>query len=151
MPADRPPSAPSAPSAVPLPPAWHPSAPAPWPAPSPAVPVRRAAWVPRSIVGLVAAAAGFVEISFWSSRRVDGVVVACSYTNLAPWVFGPLAIVCGVVASGRVLVRGAGRGCGPACAEPGLAARLGGDRWWACSTLATAGTRRLDLLSQSPC
>jgi hypothetical protein len=86
-------------------------------------------------VGLVAAAAGFVEISFWSSRTVNGVVVECSYTNLAPWVFGPVAIVGGLLAFVRT------RAPRPLAL---LAIGLG------VLHLATA-LGGLDLLGQNPC
>jgi hypothetical protein len=88
----------------PAPPPWQPRATPPWPAPSsPVAPARSGGGLGAAlIVGLAAAAAGFVEISFWSSRTENGLVVECSYTNLAPWLFGPVAVACGLVA----LVRG---------------------------------------------
>ena len=143
MPADRPHPAPSA---LP-PPRWQPPAPAPWPAPSSPVPARSAGLGAALIVGLVAAAAGFVEISFWSSRTENGLVVECSYTNMAPWVFGPVAIVGGLVAL-VALVRGAGRGAaGPSPARLPLALLAIGVGVVHVAT-ALGG---LDLLGQNPC
>ena len=139
MPTDRPHPAPSA---LPSPPRWDPPAPAPWPAPSPpasrapsSAPSRSGGLGAALIVGLVAAAAGFVEISFWSSRTVNGVVVECSYTNLAPWVSGPVAIVGGLLAFVRT------RAPRPLAL---LAIGLG------VLHLATA-LGGLDLLGQNPC
>jgi hypothetical protein len=98
------------------------------------------------IVGLVAAAAGFVEVSFWSTRTENGVLVDCSYTNVAPWIFGPVAIACGLVAllGGRRRSRPAG---GPSPARMPLAALVLAVGAVHVAT-ALAG---LDLLGRSPC
>jgi hypothetical protein len=74
----------------------YPSPPGPVPPPPAA-----GRWSRTIVAGLVAAALGFVEISFSSSRTVNGVVVECDYVNLAPWLFGPVALVCGVLGLAR--------------------------------------------------
>jgi len=108
--------------------------------PPPAAAGRR--WSKTVIVGLVAAALGFVEISFSSSRTVNGVVVDCNYVNLAPWLFGPVALVCGVVALARAGGRGASAGrdraLGAVCVAVG-----------AVHLLQAFGV--VELLSSSPC
>jgi hypothetical protein len=90
----------------------------------------------------VAAGLGFAEISFSSSRTVNGVVVECDYVNLAPWLFGPVALVCGVLG----LVR-AGRN--PVTAGRDRALGL------VCVTLAAVHLLQafgvLELLASSPC
>jgi hypothetical protein len=144
MPTDRPHPGPSS---LPSPPAWQPPTPAPWPvsasSPGPAPASVRSGG--RSgglgaalIVGLVAAAAGFVELSFWSTRTENGLVVECSYTNVAPWIFGPVAVVCGLIA---LVGRRGGRSGRPLAALV-LAAGL------VHVATALAG---LDLLGRSPC
>lgn len=145
MPTDRPHPGPSS---LPSPPAWQPPVPAPWPvSASPASTTARSGG--RSddrssglgaalIVGLVAAAAGFVELSFWSTRTENGLVVECSYTNVAPWIFGPVAVACGLVA----LLRRRGGRAGRPLAALVLAAGL------VHVATALAG---LDLLGRSPC
>ena len=91
-------------------------------------------------MGLVAAAAGFVELSFWSTRTENGLVVECSYTNVAPWIFGPVAVVCGMVA----LLSACGRGGGRRRPLAGLVLAVG------LLHVATA-LAGLDLLGRSPC
>jgi hypothetical protein len=78
---------------------------APWPPPPPHYGGPPAPYAPASprlgkavIAALIMAALGFAEISFWSSRSVNGVMVECDYTNLAPIIFGPLAVILGLVA-----------------------------------------------------
>jgi hypothetical protein len=97
-----------------------------WPAPAPR---RTTGWSTPLIVGLVAAAAGFLEISFSSSRTVNGVVVDCSYLNLAPWLFGPAALVAGAVVLARAVraepVAGRDRALGALCVVVGLVHLLG--------------------------
>ena len=99
-------------------------------------------WSKTLIVGVVAAALGFAEISFSSSRTVNGVVVECSYVNLAPWVFGPLALVCGVlglVRAGRIPVtKGRDKAMGIICVVVG-----------AVHLLQAFGV--LELMSSGPC
>jgi hypothetical protein len=149
MPTDRPHPGPSS---VPSPPAWQPPTPAPWPvsasSPGPALASirtggrsdgRSSGLGAALIVGLVAAAAGFVELSFWSTRTENGLVVECSYTNVAPWIFGPVAVVCGLIAllGGR---RGGGR------RRPLVALVLAAGLVHVATALAG-----LDLLGRSPC
>ena len=99
-------------------------------------------WSKTLIVGVVAAALGFAEISFSSSRTVNGVVVECDYVNLAPWVFGPLALVCGVlglVRAGRIPVtKGRDKAMGIICVVVG-----------AVHLLQAFGV--LELMSSGPC
>ena len=140
-------------SMSPVPPPYgHTHAPGPGPGygphgvPSPPGPIppppAAGRWSRTIIVGLVAAALGFVEISFSSSRTVNGVVVACDYVNLAPWLFGPVALVCGVLGLARAGRKGPARGrdraLGLVCATVG-----------AVHLLQAFGV--LDLLSSNPC
>ena len=125
-----------------------PYAPGPYP-PGPYVPgppVQRSSRLGKStIAALVMAVLGFVEISFWSSRSVNGVMVECSYTNLAPLMFGPPAVILGLVA----VVRGRRtEQAGSRAWQLGLlAVGLG-----ALHLLRAAGAVTLDVLgSGSPC
>ena len=134
---------------VPPPPGYpaHPGygAPPGYPAPPGPPPASRGAvgrWSATIIVGLVAAASGFAEISFSSSRTVNGVVVECDYVNLAPWVFGPVALVCGLV--GAVRARRPGATSGRERSLAVLCVTLG-----ALHLLRAFGV--LDLMSGSPC
>jgi hypothetical protein len=90
---------------VPQPPA-HPYPPSPPPVPGPGS--RR--WSPALIAGLVTAALGFVELSFSSYQSTNGVITECSYVNLGPWIFGPPALLCGLVALSRSARAGAAAG-----------------------------------------
>lgn len=112
----------------------------------PGPPVQRSSRLGKStIAALVMAVLGFVEISFWSSRSVNGVMVECSYTNLAPLIFGPLAVILGLVA----VVRGRRSAyAGSRAWQLGmLAVGLG-----AVHLLRAAGVVTLDVLgSGSPC
>jgi hypothetical protein len=107
-----------------------------------APPAAASRWSKTVVVGLIAAALGFVEISFSSSRTVNGVVVECSYFNLAPWLFGPVALVCGLLAltraGGRGPVAGRDRALGAGCMVVG-----------ALHLLQAFGV--IELLSGSPC
>ena len=118
-------------------PPGYPSAPGPVP---PSAPAGR--WSRAIVVGLVAAALGFVEISFSSSRTVNGVVVECDYVNLAPWLFGPVALVFGVLG----LARGGRQG--PASGRDRALGAL-------CMTVGAVHLLQafgvLDLLSSNPC
>jgi len=110
-----------------------------WPAPAPR---RTAGWNPPLIVGLVAAAAGFVEIAFSTTHTVNGVVAHCTYVNLGPWLFGPPALVAGAVglawAARAKPASGRARVLGVLCMVVGLVHLLG-----------AAGV--VDTLGESPC
>lgn len=105
-------------------------------------PATAGGWSATLIVGIVAAAVGFAEISFSSSRTVNGVVVECSYVNLAPWLFGPVALVCGVVGLARLgrtpMTAGRDKVLGVVCVVLG-----------AVHLLRAFGV--LELVSSSPC
>lgn len=121
----------------PPPPAYGPQRGRPVPPPAAA-----GGWSRVLVFGLVAAALGFVEISFSSSRTVNGVIVDCNYFNLAPWLFGPVALVCGVLAVARSAARGRSAGreraLGAVCVAVGAA-----------HLLQAFGV--VELLSSSPC
>jgi hypothetical protein len=131
-------------SHIPPPPPRYGPPPAYGPRPGRPVPPLAAAggWSKTVVAGLVAAALGFVEISFSSSRTVNGVVVECNYVNVAPWLFGPVALVCGLLAllraGGRGPSAGRDRALGAVCLAVG-----------AVHLLQAAGV--VELLSSSPC
>jgi len=134
-------------SPVPLPPPPPPgSMPSPPPGPMWPGPVPPAPAAPRLskavIVGLITAALGFVEISFSSSRTVNGVVTDCSYLNLAPWIFGPVALVAGITALAGARAAGAAgsrnRALGALCIVLGAVHLL-------------RGLGVIELLTGSPC
>lgn len=93
-------------------------------------------------MGLICAALGFVAISFSSSRTVNGVVTDCSYFDLSPWVFGPIALVAG--AKAVVAARRAGSAANRDLVLGAVAVVVG-----LVHLLRAGGV--VDLLSSSPC
>jgi hypothetical protein len=120
----------------------YPAYPAIPPPPPPAPPVVARRRNRALIVGLVTTALGFVEISYWSSSTVNGVVTECDYVNLAPLLFGPVAVLCGLVALARAgrtgVIAGRELGLGGLCVLVG-----------AVHLLRAFGV--VELLSSSPC
>jgi hypothetical protein len=80
-------------------PTWPPPAPSP-PAPGYAPPPRRhGRFSPWLIVGLAAlVAASALELSASIEESTNGVVTDCSYLNISPYLFGPLAMLAGLIA-----------------------------------------------------
>jgi hypothetical protein len=99
-------------SAPPSPPAssaaWSPPPADRWAPPPqvpPAGPRPRFPLTPAALVALGAVLAGAVaELSFYSYQEVDGIQTDCTYVNVAPLLFGPVAAIAGLIAlvrSGR--------------------------------------------------
>ena len=63
------------------------------------------------LAGLGAAVVGFfLELSYTSSRTVNGVVVECDYHDVGPLLVGPVAAVFGLVTAARSGRTGAQKG-----------------------------------------